>query len=60
MSTRSVIAVAGNGKVEGVYCHFDGYFSGVGATLNERYNTEEQVQELISHGGISSLEETIG
>ena len=60
MSTRSTIAIFENGTINGVYCHFDGYFSGVGATLNEHYTNEEKVRELISQGGISTLEASIG
>jgi hypothetical protein len=36
MSTRSRIAIENqNGSVTSVYCHFDGYISGVGKTLEK-------------------------
>jgi hypothetical protein len=38
MSTRSRIAIENqNGSVTSIYCHFDGYISGVGKTLKECY-----------------------
>lgn len=56
MSTRSVIGyVTPDNHILFVYCHFDGYLSGVGKTLLEHYNTIERVVELVSNGAISSL-----
>ena len=61
MATRSTIAIENaDGLVFQVYCHWDGYLSGVGKTLLDHYTTPEQVHELISHGDISSLGTTIG
>ena len=60
MSTRSIIAVEkGNKEIISVYCHSDGYISGVGKTLLENYNTYEKAKELIRGGGISSLGSTL-
>lgn len=42
-------------KCMAVYVHHDGYLTGVGADLM-KYNTQEDVEELISHGDRSSLE----
>ena len=39
----------------GVYCHFDGYPSGVGAELREKFTTYESVLNLILLGGLSFL-----
>ena len=47
MSTRSLIGLKRGGKVQYVYCHFDGYFEHNGVILYECYNTEEKVKELI-------------
>ena len=59
MSTRSRIAIENqNGSVTSVYCHFDGYISGVGKTLKEYYTTQDKVEALIELGDISSLEMT--
>ena len=60
MSTRSIIAIKVNStKVKFVYCHWDGYPSGVGETLFHHYNNFEKINELIENGGISSLKENV-
>ena len=41
--------------VVGVYCHYDGYPAGVGATLSTYYTTKERVDALLSLGSISEL-----
>jgi hypothetical protein len=59
MSTRSRIAIENqNGSVKSIYCHFDGYLSGVGRLLKEYYTTQAKVEALIELGNISSLEMT--
>jgi hypothetical protein len=59
MSTRSRIAIENqNGSVTSIYCHFDGYISGVGKLLKEYYTTQDKVEALIELGDISSLEMT--
>ncbi len=61
MATRSNIGILNSdGTVDYIYCHFDGYLSNNGSILNEFYNTEEKVRELIALGDISSLGEEIG
>ena len=61
MATRSHIGILNqNGTVDYIYCHFDGYLEHNGKILNEHYNTEEQVRELIGLGDISSLGKEIG
>ena len=58
MSTRSRIAIETKlGTVKSIYCHFDGYVSGVGETLYNHYDKEE-LEELIELGDISSLGES--
>ena len=43
MATRSLIAYNNeNETFDAVYCHFDGYRDGVGATLSDNYVTEER------------------
>lgn len=58
MSTRSRIGIYKNGRVESVYCHYDGYPSYVGTVLFKHYNNKEKVQKLINLGDISILGET--
>ncbi len=43
----------------GIYCHHDGYPSGVGATLLEHYNDRERAAELVNLGDISVLGERL-
>jgi len=64
MATRSVISKidkkVSNGEITAVYCHSDGYLSWNGKILNEHYRNENKVDELLSNGGISVLNENIG
>ena len=39
----------------GIYCHFDGYPSGVGKELKENFNTYEKALNLILLGSCSSI-----
>src|SRR5574338_98773 len=56
MSTRSSIAVEkADGKVEAVYCHFDGYLDGVGETLVLNFDSQELAEGLVSLGGLSTV-----
>ena len=56
MATRSRIGMEmPNGEVKSIYCHWDGYPEGVGATLKEHYTDPEKVAALIALGDISSL-----
>lgn len=55
MSTRSNIGVEINGVVKAVYCHFDGYLSGVGETLVKNYPTRELAEQVVNLGHLSSL-----
>ena len=61
MSTRSAIGILhDDGSVESIYCHHDGYLSGVGATLNKYYSSKESILNLMSHGDVRSLGSTVG
>ncbi|MDD2471028.1 MAG: hypothetical protein PHY67_04195 [Methanocorpusculum sp.] len=56
MSTRSYILIENtDGTFSGVYCRFDGYPKGVGATLLDSYRTEAKIRNLIARGTLSSL-----
>ena len=60
MSTRSYIGTLKEDKqVFFVYCHFDGYPTGVGRLLREYYDRPEDVINMLSFGNISSLASTI-
>ena len=61
MSTRSYIGkLLGDGSITGIYCHFDGYPEGVGATLKEHYMDPVKVDALLALGSISSLGAEVG
>jgi len=58
MSTRSaLVAKLSDGSIKAIYVHHDGY--GHLPTLQENYNSQEEVNELISLGDLSSLGETL-
>jgi hypothetical protein len=60
MSTRSTIAIEfADGTVSQVYCHFDGYLSNNGKTLQEYYMDPFKVRALVDLGGFSSLDATV-
>lgn len=60
MATRSTIGIQKNNlTIRAIYCHWDGYPEGVGATLAEYYNNETVATALINLGGFSSLHETL-
>lgn len=56
MGTRSKIGILkSDGKVDAIYCHWDGYPSYNGNMLVDNYTDEKKIRKLISLGGISSL-----
>lgn len=56
MSTRCRIAIElSDGTIKSIYCHHDGYKSGVGATLLKHYQNPDEVEKLIELGDLSSL-----
>jgi len=62
MATRSVIAKLDNSEkgAKAIYCHSDGYLDYVGKILDEHYQNESKVDELLAHGDLSSLDKNIG
>jgi len=59
MSTNSTISIKKADKYKTVYCHWDGYLSYNGVLLFKYYKTYNDVENLISHGDMSSLGESI-
>ncbi len=57
MSTHSRIAVLQEktGRVKSIYCHSDGYISGVGHTLLAFHNSYEKANAIIALGDLSAL-----
>lgn len=61
MATRSFIGKRlPNGKIFGVYCHFDGYPEGVGKILKEHYTDPAKVDALLALGALSYLAPEVG
>lgn len=61
MATRSFIAKY-NPQTEtytAIYCHWDGYPTGVGLTLRDNYSESSAVETLLNFGDISSLRDTL-
>lgn len=60
MATRSEIGIEReNGKVEVIYCHWDGYIESNGKILLENYATRDKVEDLIKLGDLSILGKSI-
>lgn len=55
MSTRCMIGYKDKDGIKAVYCHHDGYWSGVGNTLLKWYKDERKVRQLMELGAMSSL-----
>lgn len=55
MSTRSILAAPVRGRFQYIYCHYDGYPSGVGTILQEFYESRGLVLSLLALGDISTL-----
>ena len=57
MATRSRIGLRlAEDAILSVYHHWDGYPEWLGVTLNKKFNTKEQVAELIDGGDISCID----
>jgi len=59
MATRSIIAKLDENDVQAIYCHNDGYLSNNGKILDQHYQDEDKVNELLLLGDCSSLKDTI-
>ena len=59
MATRSIIAKLDDKGVQAIYCHNDGYLSNNGKILDQHYQNEVKVDNLIAQGDASSLKDTI-
>ena len=60
MATRSTIAFENaDGTILQIYCHFDGYLDGVGATLKNHYTDPDKIKALMALGSVSILAPSI-
>ena len=56
MATRSFIGIVNPDQtVTAIYCHYDGYPTGVGATLKTHWATSASVEALVALGDLSEL-----
>lgn len=56
MSTRSLIGIRDeDGSCRVIYCHHDGYLSGVGRYLARNWNSLELAESLLAMGGMSGI-----
>ena len=66
MATRSIIAKLEKGTnntddtILAIYCHHDGYLNHNGVILNEHYQDESKIDELLAGGDLSFLGCNIG
>lgn len=60
MSTNcAIIKKYDDNTYKQIYCHYDGYPSGVGKTLEYYYQDEDKIDKLINLGDISSLDKEV-
>ena len=59
MSTNSTIAVKTDKGYKSIYCHHDGYFSGMYPMLDTWYNSQERAEALVSFGDASYIDKRI-
>ena len=55
MSTAAIIGIKRGRTIRSIYCHNDGDLFGVGVVLDQEYDYEAKIEELIKGGDISSL-----
>ena len=60
MSTRATIAKLDDNGVKAIYSHSDNYLAHTGIILDKHYRDESKVDELLSHGDVSIINENIG
>ncbi len=60
MATRSAIGLKlPDGTISAIYCHWDGYLSGVGRVLENSYQDAEKIKQLLELKELISLGSTI-
>ena len=60
MATRATIAKLDDKGVLAIYSHSDNYLEHTGKILDQHYQDESKVDELLSHGDVSIINENIG
>ena len=60
MATRATIAKLDDNGVKAIYSHSDNYLKHTGIILDQHYQNESKVDELLAHGDVSIINENIG
>ena len=60
MATRAIIAKLDDNGVKAIYSHSDNYLEHTGKILDQHYQDEDKVDELLSLGDVSIVDENIG
>ena len=60
MATRAIIAKLDDNGVQAIYSHSDNYLEHTGKILDQHYQDEDKVDELLSLGDLSIIDENIG
>jgi len=60
MATRAIIAKLDDKGVQAIYSHSDNYLEHTGKILDQHYVNEDKVDELLTHGDVSIINENIG
>ena len=60
MATRAIIAKLADNGVQAIYSHSDNYLEHTGKILDQHYQDEDKVNELLSLGDVSIVDENIG
>ena len=60
MATRAIIAKLDDNGVQAIYSHSDNYLEHTGKILDQHYQDEDKVDELLSLGDVSIVDENIG
>ena len=60
MATRAIIAKLDDNGVQAIYSHSDNYLEHTGKILDQHYQDKDKVDELLSLGDVSIVDENIG
>ena len=60
MATRAIIAKLDENDIQAIYSHSDNYLEHTGKILDQHYQDEDKVNELLSLGDVSIVDENIG
>lgn len=59
MATRAEIYYVGDGKIQSIYSHYDGYPEGLGDMLFSNYQDPKKIKKLVSLGSVSFVDKLV-